>query len=81
METAAMSATSSVFLFHFLWCIDDLGDDDDLMSEPVLDDDDKELTVEVFVVVLLCPQTVLDDQAIRPREVRNSCRIKVPTWK
>ena len=50
-------------------------DDDD----PSPDDDDKVLTVEVFVVVLLCPQTVLDDQAIRPREVRNSCRIEVST--
>ena len=62
-----------------LWCVDDRCDDDDLKSEPFPDDDDKELTVEVFVVVLLCPQTVLDDQAIRPREVRNSCRIEVPT--
>ena len=71
----------SSFTYYVLWCIDDRGNDNDLISEPVLNDDDKELTVEVFVVVLLCPQTVLDDQAIRPREVRNSCRIEVPTWK
>ena len=33
------------------------------------------LTIEVLVVVLLRPQAVLDDQAVRAREVRNSCSI------
>ena len=37
------------------------------------------LTIEVLVVVLLRPQAVLDDQAVRAREVRNSCSIQVAT--
>ena len=37
------------------------------------------LTIEMLVVVLFRPQAVLDDQAVRAREVRHSCRIQVTT--
>ena len=37
------------------------------------------LTIEMLVVVLFRPEAVLDDQAVRAREVRHSCRIQVTT--
>ena len=39
------------------------------------------LTIQVLVVVLLCPQAVLDDQAVSAREVCYSCRVQVTTGK
>ena len=35
----------------------------------------------MFVVVLLCPESLLDDQGIRGGEVGNSSGVEVAGWK